>query len=535
MRYLAHTIPLFFIALCHAYAQPETVMYKESLAGKNLITNQNITCREYFFPGKIYKAYIDNSSKILTVLLRPVAADGTLKKTGRIGGFSIPGKKLLWMRKFNYQTSYLSSIPKGLFEVTNQKSYALDVHTGDYLWEAKNSISYLSGDNMIAMGYAYNRSNYTGNTNTNQELDMTEEANNIVADNLEAISLTNGKFLWNRVIDRKYGWDEVRYLNDSIMLISSSGLHSVNLKNGNGWDYEAKTGVDKHTVEPGMTAAGVALGALTGVSVMVSEHDVITNIVSNVLIDSPYLYLASKKTIACLNYSGKVIWSVPLEKNITSKSNLWLKGDTLFMINRGYANLNASSETIDFGKPFLAAYSKKTGQELFCNYFDHKKNIINDLQVRGNIVYLLFADKVTACSLNNGAVMLNKQFKPDVVGKLEQFTGREVYIDSAKGFRSLVQSDTANLYITTGSYSIIALDSKLDVAKQIQKEILYTQYDVAGKYKLFFKDHATTIVNDKQQKIAHINYTAKPFLLGTTLYDTREDSFAEIDLKEVLK
>ncbi|MFT3753899.1 MAG: hypothetical protein QM800_13825 [Paludibacter sp.] len=59
-------------------------------------------------------------------------------------------------------------------------------------------------------------------------------------------------------------------INDTIAIIAALGLHSVNLKNGTGWDYDATTGE-------------YLLQAMK------------RDIRSNVIIDSSDIYFASKK------------------------------------------------------------------------------------------------------------------------------------------------------------------------------------------------------------------------------------------------
>ena len=45
-----------------------------------------------------------------------------------------------------------------------------------------------------------------------------------------------------KILNGGCGWNDILYLNDSIVLIVAAGLHAINIKNGTGWDYIAITG-----------------------------------------------------------------------------------------------------------------------------------------------------------------------------------------------------------------------------------------------------------------------------------------------------
>ncbi len=46
------------------------------------------------------------------------------------------------------------------------------------------------------------------------------------------INLMNGQKQWQRNISNEFGWDEIKKINDSTLLLEGSGLHLINFKNG---------------------------------------------------------------------------------------------------------------------------------------------------------------------------------------------------------------------------------------------------------------------------------------------------------------
>jgi len=114
----------------------------------------------------------------------------------------------------------------------------------------------------------------------------------------------------------------------------------------------------------GANVAGLALGLLTGTFVVSTGHDLVSNINSDIASDSLNHYFASKEYLVALNLNGKVVWKTKLPTG-TSSSTLFYTKDTIYMINMGEAKYNG--RTSDYGKPYLAAYDKKTGNQLFMN------------------------------------------------------------------------------------------------------------------------------------------------------------------------
>ena len=96
----------------------------------------------------------------------------------------------------------------------------LDKRSGETLYGLDNTLYYISPDKNIALAYK-----------TSLPL-----SSNIV----EAIDIKTGTTLWQREIGRENGWDNIKKLNDSILVIYSDAIYTVNLRDGKGMDFTSK-------------------------------------------------------------------------------------------------------------------------------------------------------------------------------------------------------------------------------------------------------------------------------------------------------
>jgi len=199
------------------------VLNNDKTLGKILVDSSDIKGFEYVFPERIHETFIDTTTGFLTVQLRGLRKEKWLSNTGNIIQFDIENQKVLWSKKIAYQSSNLQQFSKTMIYTVANKSYCLDINTGNELWEVKNNIYFVDPIDNIGIGYKFKSS--TGYSNE-----------------LEGIDLKNGNVVWKRDLNREYGWNDVYYTNDSTMIVVAAGLHAINIKTGKGWDYNTITG-----------------------------------------------------------------------------------------------------------------------------------------------------------------------------------------------------------------------------------------------------------------------------------------------------
>lgn len=492
------------------------VLSNEKVLGKNLVDSTDIKGFEFVFPERIHETFIDTTTGFLTVQLRGLRKEKWLSNTGNIIQYDIKNQQVLWSKKIAYQSSNLQQFSKTMIYTVANKSYCLDINTGNELWEVKNNIYYVDPIYNIGIGYKFKSS--TGYSNE-----------------LEGIDLKNGNVLWKRDLNREYGWNDVFYTNDSTMIVVAAGLHAINIQTGKGWDYNTITGEKDYTGTVAANAVGVGLGLLTGTFVTSTGHDLVRDLVSNTITDSSNIYFASKEQIVKIDkQSGEIVWKFPFSNDLASKSSIFMNDSIIFMINKGMAFMGYRQ--LDFGKPFFAAFDRQSGKQIFLSLINVKDDPILSYQIQNGEIFLVFKNRISKYSMETGNLITEKVFPKDNFGELKYFVGNQVFITNQNGdLISLPQSDSTKLFVFTSQGKTLSIDSELNVSKAIEYADLSIYYLRTKDFKFIAKDKKTLIVNNEGKRIAEINATSNAFMIGNTLYDTQDKSFITIDLSEMIK
>lgn len=504
-----NTILLFFLTAV-ASAQIVTTDTAE-LIGLNYITGKEIYARKYEFKNLIYDSQVDTTFNTLTLQLRDVKSNGKqYKNTGQLAVFDLVSKKIMWSIDRNYFNTEVEQYDDVLFYKTGISSTSrLQLTTGNTLWNSKIVVFVTIPNLNIGLGYKYNS--------------FTQQLSN----NLSCIDLNTGAVRWEKQIDRSYGWDGVENINDTALIIKSSGLHFVDLKNGQGWDYETKTGVKDYSKTIGANVAGALLGILTGSFVVTTGHDLVSNLVSNVISDSAYIYFASKEYITCLTHTGKVIWRTELPKE-TSHSNIMMDSTKVYLINDGEALYNGRKYV--YGKPYFAAYNKLTGEEHYLSILDFDKNPLLELISGEDSVELLFKDKSVQYSLQTG-IAKTITYNPEQIGSFEYVIDRfKVHIKTDSVIQSIHNYDPRAFYLKSSNGKVIKLDQSLNFQKTIEMNDLCVSKARNKKYTFINYDNKTLVVNQQNKAIAELNMGKRLFIYKNCLYGIDKNALSEIDL-----
>lgn len=476
----------------HAKAQNDLVIVNsEKTFGNNLTTNKEIVGNEFIFPERIAESYLEKESNRITIQLRGLTlGDSFLKNNGHVVLYDLSNKKTIWDKSIDYQYCYLEQNGKYIFKTGLKKTYCLDFENGEELWKAKNTIAFTNPELKIGIGYTP----YVSNKLFYNDI------------NFVGIDLNSGNSIWKREIINYYGLNEIFMLNDSVAMIVSSGLHTVNLKTGLGWDYNAITGV------PLMQAMK-------------------TGIRSNVIIDSLDIYFASKEKISRLDINGNLIWSTPLPENLTSASNIILSDSTLYMINSGSSQCGYA--TLKQGKPFLAAFNSKNGKKLFLNTVDDNSGKIIESVIDKDELVVLYKNKIAKCSIKNGTLISVKTFDTRKTGEFVGFINYNIYNKFDSTYKSLALTDTLNHYIYTTKKTVLVIAKNLNVVNQYNIDELYKFYLKYNKLRFLANKDNSIVINKDNKIVAKIDIPGKAKRIGSKLYFVNEKSIIEIDLNAI--
>lgn len=503
-----------FLFLFSLTAFTQVGLSTEIVIGRNLKTKSEIKAKEYVFSDIISSWQIDDSTKILTLQLRGNENDGkNLKDIGDLVSFDLKTNSVVWQKKINYLNSTVDQYNNLLIKTTDNQSSCLNNDDGESLWESKNTISYVNPKLKIGVGYKNSPSN-----------DLTSR--------LEGIDLVTGKKIWKREINRDFGVNDILILNDSVILIVANGIHLVMLKNGNGWDYDSKTGRKDYSATVAVNVFNFVLSLILGSqSEIYTDHDVYTDMTSNLLVDSSGIYMADKSSLVRLDLQGQIIWKSNLPAGMSGKSSIFMKNSTIYMINYGFAYMNG--QLVNYGKPYVAAFERNTGNQLYSNIVGYKKDKLSAFSIQHDTLFLLSKNRIFKFSLKSGFELWEQNFKTDSVGELTKFADADMYIKTDSTYSNLYFSDTTKVYVYTDKNNLLILNNELKPVKSISVNDIYYCYLETNEYR-FLENRNTTIVIDKSgQEIANLNISGNVTLRGNRLFEVEENSLIEFNINQL--
>ncbi len=490
----------FLLTIASVYAQSDLqIIHNEKVIGKNLKTKTDIKAIEYVFPERIEQTYIDTLSNLLTVQLRGVTKNEKyLNNSGNVLVYDLANKNTKWSQKINFAQSDILQQKDRMIRTSVNKSYCLNMDDGKTIWDVQNKIYFIDAKQDVGIGYKC--TTFAG-FNT-----------------LEGINLKTGEALWKRVLNGKYEWnstfgrifmwDGAFHLNDSTAIVVIRGLHAINLKTGNGWDYDAVTGTFDY-------------------------RGYISGLVSNILVDSSSIFMASKTQLTRLDRNGKIEWSQPLPRDSTSKSSIFRKDSLLYMVNKGYG-ISGYKQKFD-GKPYLATFDLKTGTPHLFAIIEGKKQQINAFKVNKDTILLAFKDKIAKYSLIDGSLIAEKIVELDSLGEFNDFVGKLVYIKTDSTYKSLESIDASKNYLWTEKGKLLTINAKLETSNEIDVKQLYVCYLKTKDYSFIAKENETIVLDKAGKIVAELQVSANAKLIGSKLYDVQKQNFIEIDIAELLK
>jgi hypothetical protein len=501
-------ISFVLISLCSYGQSSGSRMYPtQKNIGKTFSNNRDIIAQEYTFSDRIHNFKIDTTRNLFFVELRNIKSNGKqYQKKGKAFLINSQNNRVLWERKINYSKERIHKMENYIL-LTNKKT--TDIIDINELYQPtlslKNSIYYIDFINNIGIGYkglGFFGEVYLQGTPVKY------------SKTLEGIDLKSGKVLWQRDFAPEKSFDDLWPLSDSVYIVRASGLHTVNVHTGKGWDY---TGI---TLDENFKRVGNYVFGVKGIQ-------------SNVIIDSLHIYFATKEKVSCLTQEGEILWSTALPINKTSKSRMFLQNDILYMINYGYVNF--SSQKHPYGAPYIAAFDLQTGKELFFTMIDvEKEKPIVHFKVDNDTCLLLFKDRIDRYSLSDGTLNFTKQFDLDKTNYFSSFAGIRAYIQTDSIYQPLIQTDTTKHYILNASVDIITYNNHFNEIKKTSVEELYSYFYRINDFRFLRKESEVIIINQQKKEVAKIDISHNAKVYGNVIYDKKDSSLLVIDLSSIV-
>lgn len=360
-------------------AQDLSNSYKISSTTLGKLYNGNeIVAKTFSYNFSVYNKKIDTATKAMYFTVREKDASGKFyKNNGFQFALNYTNDSIVWVndvRKFDIApTNELLMISSDVITSRFNKKTGLEQfqHAGKLIYF----------DEKTKVGLMY--------MNPAKGMEPTD---------VKGVNLENGTALFDIKLPQTFDWTEVVKANDSVVIIASSGIHGIDLKTGRSWSVNDITG-EKNKQKLIQSIINPNAYRVNQRSFLESKsEDVLTQICSNVLIDSDKLYFASKNKLYSIDWAtGKINWELDISKYPVSKSVLYIRSGKLYMLNLGVANFKENQ--IVYGAPFLLQTELSDGKMNFQNplpmfAYPVDFQISNDLVLAGknNLYFINMAD-----------------------------------------------------------------------------------------------------------------------------------------------
>ena len=412
------------------------------------------------FGRRIEGVVIDPELDYMLLKFRGTSKNGKwLKFKGEIGVFSLKESKLMWTTPFDYRTSSVKCTQAGVVVTKGNKVSMLDAATGAVRWQGKFFPVQFDDSTHVVLGYSTTRSS-----------------------KLSGYDLNTGQQLWTVSLphDKNWGWNHVIREDSVHWLIVADDLNRLNISTGEVSVYEAKTGVSD---VKGAILQGLAMGALAVAGAMATGYAaypigyVSQNVINQL---QQHYYFADRERVACLDRGMNTVWSYEFPSRTSAFSRLVENDSTLYMFNLGFG-LKDGRQLTKMGRPFIAAFDKRTGDCHYMNMLSLKKDMVEDAMLSPEGAFMLFADGLAyKRELNDSSVTISP-WNVNEHGRLRSIVTQPVYAHyRLKNMFEVIASDGFHFPVITEKGDIFLVDKELRISTSFPAHSLYWPLCMVG-------------------------------------------------------
>lgn len=467
--------------------------------GQNLKNGSPIKGTSCIFANSILQATVDAPSNTVIILLKPLENES---KT-ILFSYDFANNQTIWSKDVNLSRDKISLFKNRAIVTGNQENtYLNSQDTMRFTGPATKIIPYLLPGGNTILGYP--QKTFT------------------VSDRLYQLELNNGNRLWERKINYEFGWDHITNLNDSVLLITADGLHTIHLNNGKGWNYPLFTGSSNYTANytkpldsPYQSEFGIFPPA--------NERQ-IYGMVSRPVIHNSLIYIASSDMLVCLNMDGKKVWNRTLPENFTGNSTIFIDEENIYLVNNGYAF--SQGEKISCGQPYIASFDIKSGKQKYFSKVD--KGIIIDSYYKDQKIYLLMPDKLLAFDAASGSPIFSGKINTTDPG-LQSFT-HSVYYQEENGKYEQLKTDGKEIYLINNDWKLISYNTDKQEFQKQKTENMYTEVFDTDQFKCISQGKKSILLDKHNQPIANLQTAPGCYFSDNRIIYTSGNNLVVIDI-----
>lgn len=247
----------------------------------------------------------------------------------------------------------------------------------------------------------------------NDTLDIVIGLEEIGSSHTLAYRLHDGTFLWRNDIPmtKNIGWDKAKMLDSTRLVVMGDNLNEIDIATGKMWKMKAKCGKYDTTGMLGLALANITSAVLSfglNLSTVTVFYNLnpyrMTNLGSNVLLDTDVFYVTDRENFYCLSKDSlQLQWKYGFAKDMASTAKLMMRDGKVYMLNYGYGE-SLMRGRVKCGKPFLAIFDTSIGNIIKYTPLYDAKHVMYDGMLTGKGVYLAGGDKAVFLPLQDSAV-----------------------------------------------------------------------------------------------------------------------------------
>ena len=447
------------LALCSTLMAAQVKLRTASI-GIRMIDSTKVEAPYLTFGRTVYAMHGRPQVDYLLLMFREKPWDtDKWEPQGEIALLSLPDHQLLWTRPFNYQKQAVSLSRWGVLLLEGNNVSLLDKQTGETVWKQKMSLVKFDDTSRVVIGYKSNASS-----------------------KLIGYDILTGKQMWTVKLphNENWGWGDVIRDDSTHLLVTCNNLSRLNLLTGELQVHEAKTGVTdvKNALLQGLVAVAGAIGTAALTGGMYSYYplyvgqNMITGLYSNVVKDDSVYFFSDRKHVACLDSTLNTIWQTELPAKTATHASLLVDDSLVYMFSYGYGV--AASGPKKMGRPFIAAFDKRTGKELFMNLLTMKKDIVSNALLTPSGVYMMFDDGLAYQSDLRDPQTDISPWDFEQYGRLHGLRAEPFYVHyPLKGTFQRVEFDGQNCPVITDKGYVYLVNEHLEIRDRFDYYHLY--------------------------------------------------------------
>ena len=450
----------------------QTIVQGNDTIGMMLMDSTFVMSPYLDFGRPVYSMQTSPQQDYLLMMFRDVSKDGKKwKKSGEIGLLRLSDRELMWTHPFNYNTTSFLLTRRGVVTITTSgKVTMLSKETGNTVWQRQFTPVQVDDSTGVIVGY--------GSATSNR---------------LFAYSIDTGEELWSQKVPREknWGWDNAVRTDSLHWIVACDNLSRLNVATGEMEEYNTKTGVlDVKGVL--LQALVASVGAFAGAAVgggyyytPVYGNNIINGLHSNIWqVDSSFFF-ADRQKVARLDSLLRPQWETELPPKTATRSLLVSDDSLLYMFSfgMGYSGLAPKK----MGRPFIAAFDIKTGEQKFINMLSMKKDIVYDALITPKCTYMMFDDGLAYKSDLCDSTVTIVPWDEAQYGKLRRITQDTIYIyyPLRQNFQPYA-FDGQNCPVMTDRGDIYIVNEKLDIWQRFSNDQLYSTLHSMGDRRLIY-------------------------------------------------